>query len=179
MLQSMTMQHGARTLESVPARETDPAVSSLIERSPTTVLDTEPLSAAVDRLLGGASTGVPVVDAGGHYRGMCTLRSVSSLGLLLNGETAALMPSLAFLRDDMERIRQRLEPSLLTPAVQASDPFVPALLPSTTLPEIFFQFYRGHPLLPIVDGESRRFIGVISCEQALRTALRHPAGGGR
>lgn len=179
MLRTMAMQHGARALERVPAREFDPAVAALIERNPPTILDSEPLSAALDQLLGGATTGVPVVDAAGRYQGMCTLRSVSSLGLLLNGETAALIPSLAFLRDDMDRIQQRMESSLATPAVQASDPFVPTLLPSATLPEVFFQFYRGHSLLPVADGESRRFMGVISCERTLRTALRRVATDAR
>lgn len=179
MLRTMAIQHGVRAFDSAPAREFDPAVSSLIDRNAQTIVDTEALAAAVDRLLAGAAGGVPVVDAGGRYRGMCTFRSVSSLGLLLNGETAALMPSLGFLRDDLERIRQRMESSLAMPAVQAIDPFVPTLLPSATLPEIFFQFYRGHFLLPVVDGETRRFMGAISCERVLGAALRRTAADGR
>jgi hypothetical protein len=179
MLRTMAVQNGVRSAEAAPSREFDPAVGALIDRRTDVVRDSEPLSAAVDRLLGDMPCGVPVIDAGGAYRGTCTLRSVASLCLLINGETAALMPSLGFLRDDLERIRQRLGASLTMPAVQATDPFVPLIGPTATLPEIFFHFYRGHSLLPVVEGDSRRFIGTISCEQALRSVLNRPAGDGR
>lgn len=179
MLRTMAIQHGARAADGAPSREFDPAVADLIDRRLLVIRESEPLSTAIDRLLGDLPGGVPIIDAGGAYRGTCTLRSVASLCLLINGETAALMPSLGFLRDDLERIRQRLGTSLAMPAVQATDPFVPSIGPAATLPEIFFHFYRGHPMLPVVESESRRFIGTLSCERVLRSALNRPASEGR
>lgn len=179
MLRSMTMQTGARASERAPAREHDPAVATLIERGGHALRDTDPLSVAVDRLLDGAAWGVPLVGTDGTYRGCCTVRSVASLCLLINGETAALMPSLGFLRDDLPRIRDRLASSLTMPAAQAIDPFVPTIPASATLPEIFFHFYRGHSLLPVIEEETRRLIGVITSQQALRAVLGRPASDSR
>ena len=165
MLRTIASQYGARRAEGTSARRFDPAVSAIIDRNVRTLRDTEPLSAAVERLLGGESLGIPIVDSSNAYRGTCTLRSVASLGLLINGETAALISSLGFLNDDLARIRQRLGASLAMPVVQAVDPFVPVIEPGTTLPEIFFQFYRGHAMIPVVEAETRRLVGIIGCER--------------
>lgn len=178
MLRTMAIQNGVRLAPEAPAREYDPGVVSLIERNPRTIAETAPLSAALDGLLNGQPWGVCVVGTDGKYRGTCTLRSISSLGLLINGETAALMPSLGFLRDDLERIRQRLRSSLTNPALEAIDPFVPTIPPTATLPEIFFHFYRGQSLLPVVEPETRRFTGTIACEPVLRAALNRPSPDG-
>lgn len=178
MLRTMAIQNGARTGDHAPTREHDPAVAALIERRGHAIHETDALSLAVERLLGDAAAGVPVISRDGAYRGCCTLRSVASLCLLINGETAALMPSLGFLQDDMARIRERLRAASVMPAGQAIDPFVPMIAPSATLPEIFFHFYRGHALLPVVENETRRLIGVITAQRALQAAFAHPVSAG-
>jgi hypothetical protein len=179
MLRTMTIQTGTRSTDRAPAREHDPAVSALIERDSHAVRDTAPLSLVIERLLGDSAAGVPVIGPDGTYRGCCTMRSIASLCLLINGETAALMPSLGFLRDDMERVRDRLASSLAMAAGQAVDPFVPMLHPTATLPEIFFHFYRGHTLLPVVEVDTPRLIGVITAQRALRAAVGPSAPTGR
>jgi hypothetical protein len=180
MLRTMAIQTGARATDHAPSREHDPAVAALIDRGGHAIRDTEPLSAAIERLLGRGTWGVPVIGADDTYRGCCTFRSVASLCLLINGETAALMPSLGFLRDDFDRIRERLGSSLTMPVGQAIDPFVPTINVSATLPEIFFHFYRGQPLLPVIEEETRRLVGVITCQRALlAAALDRPAPASR
>jgi hypothetical protein len=164
---------------SVPSRESDPAVLSLIERGVHTMPDSEPLSAAVERLLSDSPWGVALVDRGGIYRGCCTIRSISTLCLLINGETAALLSTLRFLSDDMGRIRERIGAAMPMPCSSAIDPFVPTIARSASLPEVYFHFYRGQTLLPVVEADDGRLVGVISCERAVAAAVEGNAGGGR
>src|SRR5690349_1466847 len=132
MLRTMTLQNGVRPGVGALSREIDHCVLELIERDTPTVRDTTPLSEAVDCLLACSRGGIAVTSANGTYRGLCTFRSVSSLCLLLNGETSALLPSLGFLRDDFDRIRERLNLSM--PVVQAIDPYAPVIEATANLP---------------------------------------------
>jgi CBS domain-containing protein len=157
------------------AKSFDLLASPLIDRVPPTLEEGATLGAAIDLLLDGAPWGVPVVARDRRYRGMCTPRCVANLCLLINGETAALLPSLGFMRDDIGRIRQRLASALATPVAQVLDPFVPVLRTSSSLSEAFFQLYRNNPIVPVVDGsEERRLVGVITCDRAIRVALDRP-----
>ncbi|HVO15023.1 MAG TPA: CBS domain-containing protein [Alphaproteobacteria bacterium] len=149
--------------------------SGLIDRTPRTIRDDRPVGAALDAMLDAAPSGLPVIDAAGRYLGACTLRSVTSLCLLVKGETAALMSSLGFLREDLARLRQRLGTALDGPVVAALDPYVPVLRPNASLAELFFLYYRNNPLVPVVDdAQARRLVGTVTWDRALRL-LREPA----
>lgn len=165
--------HGTlyRSAEDPADSRYDLAVAAIVDRTPYRLHESAPLSAAIDHLLAGHPWGVPILGADGRYRGCCTLRSIASLCLLVNGETAALLPTLRFLHDDIDRIRRHLAASLTKPIVHFLDPFVPTLGPNTTLPEVFFHLYRNNPLLPLVDNEDQRLLGVITANSALRAAL--------
>jgi CBS domain-containing protein len=178
MLAYSTVRAVAQARGRDAAQETaaaDLAQSGLIDRAPLTMRDDKPLGEALDAMLGGAPTGLPVIDGAGRYVGACTLRSVASLCLLVRGETAALVSSLGFLREDLGRLRKRLGTALDRPVATALDPYVPVLRPSASLAELFFLYYRNNALVPVVDDErDRRLIGVVAVERALRL-LREPA----
>jgi CBS domain-containing protein len=153
----------------------DLAHSGLIDRAAHTIREDRPVGAALEAMLDAAPSGLPVIDAAGRYLGACTLRSVTSLCLLVKGETAALMSSLGFLREDLGRLRQRLGTALDRPVVTALDPYVPVLRPNASLAELFFLYYRNNPLVPVVeDSQARRLIGTVTWDRALRL-LREPA----
>jgi CBS domain-containing protein len=157
------------------AKTYDLLASPLIDRTPPTLEESATLGAAIDLLLDGASWGVPVIASDGRYRGMCTPRCVANLCMLVSGDTAALLPSLGFLRDDIGRIRQRLANTLEAPVTQVLDPFVPTLRTNSSLSEAYFQLYRNNPILPVVDeSEERHLVGVITCDRAIRVALDRP-----
>jgi CBS domain-containing protein len=178
MLAFSTMRAAARTHDREAAREVagvDLAQSGLIDRAPHTIREAEPVGAALDAMLDGAPAGLPVIDGAGRYLGACTLRSVTSLCLLVKGETAALMSSLGFLREDLGRLRKRLGTALDRPVAAALDPYVPVLPPSASLAELFFLYYRNNPLVPVVDDEqARRLVGTVTWDRALRL-LKEPA----
>jgi CBS domain-containing protein len=178
MLANPTMRAATQARERDAADEADVAEllhSGLIDRNPRTMRDDTPLGTVLDAMLGDHLAGLPIVDAGGRYLGTCTLRGIASLCLLVKGETAALVSSLGFLREDLGRLRQRLGGALDRPAVTALDPYVPVLRPNASLAELFFLYYRNNPLVPVIDDtQDRRLIGTVAWERALRM-LREPA----
>lgn len=150
----------------------DPSVVALIETKPTIVRDTTLFSEVFDLLLDQRRTGIAVVNAQGLLRGVCTLRTLASTGLAISGETAALIPSLRFLREDLEQMKERLEATFALPVTKYLDPFVPELTVFASLPEVFFQFFRNNMYLPIIDdAKSRRLVGIIEGRKALETIL--------
>jgi len=155
-------------------RNGDPAVVALIDTKPTTVRDTVLFSEVFELLLDQCRSGVVVVNAEGVLRGACTLRTLTSIGLPISGATAALMPSLRFLREDLKQMRERLEEAFAMPVAKFLDPYVPELTVFASLPEVFFQFFRNNMYLPIIDdANSRRLVGVIEGHRAIERILVH------
>jgi CBS domain-containing protein len=178
MLANSTMRAAARTHDRDVAQDVvapELLQSGFIDRDPLTVADDRPLHAALDLMLESGQGGLPVVDSAGRYLGACTLRGVASLCLLVRGETAAQVSSLAFLREDVGRLRRRLDGALDRPVASALDPYVPVLRPGASLAELFFLYYRNNPLVPIVDDrQDQRLIGTVCWDRALRV-LRESA----
>lgn len=178
MLAFSTMRAAAQAHEREAVLESagaDLAQSGLIDRTPWTIREDRPVGDALDAMLDAAPAGLPVIDAAGRYLGACTLRSVTSLCLLVNGETAALMSSLSFLREDLARLRKRLGAALGGPVIAALDPYVPVLRPNASLAELFFLYYRNNPLVPVIDdAQARRLVGTVTWDRALRL-LKEPA----
>jgi CBS domain-containing protein len=178
MLANPSLGAAARLAERDESRDSTVAAllqSGLVDRNPRTMRNDRTLDAALDALLAHGASGVPVVDAAGRYLGTCTLRGIASLCLLVKGETAALVSSLAFLREDIGRLSQRLGAALDRPVSSALDPYVPVLRPSASLAELFFLYYRNNPLVPIVDdAQDRRLVGTVAWDRAL-SLLRTPA----
>lgn len=178
MLANPTMRAAARLSDRDVAQESGVSElmhCGLVDRNPRTMREDKTLGAVLDAMLEDGVAGVPVVDAGGRYLGTCTLRGIASLCLLVKGETAALVSSLSFLREDLGRLRQRLGAALDRPVGTVLDPYVPVLRPSASLAELFFLYYRNNPLVPVVDdGQDRRLIGTVAWDRALGL-LKTPA----
>jgi CBS domain-containing protein len=146
--------------------------SPLLDRSPPTLGERATLSEVLELMLGPAAAGVPIVSDTGRYRGICTPRCIMSICLLINGESAALLPSLAFLRDDVDRLRRRLDGARSMPAVEALDPFVPTLRVTASQTDALFQLYRNNHIVPVIDdADGWRLVGVVTAERVIRVAL--------
>jgi len=98
--------------------------------------------------------GVPLVDSGGDYAGMLTLRSLVVAALPVALDTAPR--------------RQLLD----RPARELVDLEVPVVRVSTRLPQLLAVLCRRSPLIPIVPDSGMRLLGIASLERAARALYR-------
>ena len=143
---------------------------SLIDRAPWTLRADLPLGAVVAELLERQRLSVPIVRADGSFVGMCTVSSIASRCMSVPGEVMALMPTLAFLGDDIGRMRERLRPSLDQPAAAFFDPAVPTLEEPISLAGALLALYRGHPAIPVIDRSTGRLAGTIDWTRIIGAA---------
>lgn len=148
------------TMNTPPAPDVNLGTRSLEEW--TEIVDRAPPRLSVESTVGDAERllaergiwGVPLVDAGGDYAGMVTLRSLV---------TAALPVML----DAVPRGRL-----LDRPARELVDLEVPVVRVSTRLPQLLAVLCRRSPLVPIVPDWGMRLLGIASLERAARTLYR-------
>jgi CBS domain-containing protein len=98
--------------------------------------------------------GVPLVDSGGDYVGMLTLRSLVVAALPVALDAAP---------------RRRL---LDRPARELVDLEVPVVRVSTRLPQLLAVLCRRSPLIPIVPDTGMRLLGIASLERAAHALYR-------
>lgn len=141
------------------------ADSPLIDFSPVRLRDNVGLREVAQVLITSGLWGVPVVDEGDDYVGICTLRSL----------TACTLP--ATLRDDAAGgaargitplSHGRLSGALDRSIRQVLDLQVPAIRISTGVPQLLAALCRRSPVIPIVSDIGMRLLGVASLERAVR-----------
>ena len=126
------------------------------------VVDLAPQRLPVDATLGDAERllaegglwGVPLVEAGGDYAGMLTLRSLVAAALPDALDTA---------------LRRRL---LDRPAREMIDLEVPVVRVSTKLPQLLAVLCRRSPVVPIVPDCGMRLLGLASLGRAAHALYR-------
>jgi CBS domain-containing protein len=127
-----------------------------------------PLRQAADILVESGAWGVPVVDEGGLYLGLCTTRSILARCLPVSPSTLAPGAGLGYLRHDVSRLRERLCWEADRPVGELLDLGVPAVRESTSVPQLLLILDRRTPMVPIVSDAGRHLLGVATWERALR-----------
>lgn len=153
--------------------------SPLVERRPLCVRADDRLGDVLARLLDSRSDGAPVLDPGGRYVGACTLRRIAELCLVIAPDTGRWPQSFAFLREDVEDIRDRLNAHEGMRAADSLDAKVPVIKASDSLPHALALLSHDGPFLSVLDDCSGGLIGVVTLNSAL-SALHQggPAAGG-
>jgi len=123
---------------------------------------------AVSELIARRHTSLPVVDGDGLYVGMFGVLDL--LGLLvprvaLAGDLAA---NVRFIGADADGLRARFRDQRGRPLSEVADRNAPTLKPDTPDVEAIRLFCHGHNGIAVVDPQSRKVLGVISCWEALR-----------
>jgi CBS domain-containing protein len=149
-------------LTGAPFFDRDP----LILRPVTLVRDAA--AALIERRLPGA----PVVDDRGAYTGACTLRHLLGRGLIVEAAGAASgVQSLAYVNEDLSRIRTRFLDRADAPISSALDPSVPIVDTTCSLPQALLLLHRNAPFLAVLDEGDGSLAGIVTPQGALRAMV--------
>ena len=167
----------------VPAQDSvaaSVAESPFLDRQPFTVRATDSVAGTLSGMMACNAWGAVVFDDKGGYLGLCTLRSIADLALLVSSEGSQLPPSLNYHREDVSALAARLAAKGDMPVGEAIDPAVPVLRGSQSVPQALATLIRLPPVAVVIDDKAP--LGVITLDRALRTlhlhsgfAARHPA----
>jgi CBS domain-containing protein len=151
--------------------------TAIMTKTPLTISEDETVADAAAKLVGHHYTSLPVVDAAGRYVGMFGIYDL--LGMLVPRVALAgnFMSNLRFLSEDPGELRRRYEEVKSRRVSEAADRNSARL--DSDAPEIEAIRLCCRSLAPIavVEKETDKLIGIISCWEALRalTGAPHPA----
>jgi CBS domain-containing protein len=145
--------------------------TAIMTEAPVTIREQESVADATAKLVSSHFTNLPVVDLEGRYVGMFGLYDL--LGLLVPRVALAgdLMSNLRFIADDPEELRRRYREVKNRPVSEVANRKAPTLDPDEPEVEAIRLFCRNHISLPVVDGESGRVLGIVSCWDAIRSVV--------
>ena len=132
-----------------------------------TLRHSDAVEQAVQALLDHHVPGLPVVDDQGRYLGIfsqCRL-----LGHLLP-KAATLdggLPDLAYVEESFADVRERFRNLKDQRVGDYLDTKVTVLHPDTSLMQAVLTLYRNQSLLPVVEKDTRKLVGVVSSWEAL------------
>ena len=136
---------------------------AIMTANPPSLRDTDSIAAATARLIEGRHLGLPVVDKDGRYVGMFGADEL--LGLVVPRVAIAggnVVPNLRFVGDDPETLGERFEQIAQQNVGTVADRNAIALAPDTPQIEAFRIFCRSRTPLPVVEPQSRKFVGLVS-----------------
>jgi len=141
---------------------------SIMTVDPATLLGDATIETAIKALLETRLSAMPVVEAGGRYLGMFGVRKL--LTSMLPG--AALLDNLvldlSFVKSPIEEFRARLEEVSRRPIRDHLELEGPILRPEMPIMEAILLLCRSRNILPVVEEEGERLVGVVSSWQAVR-----------
>ena len=145
---------------------------AIMNKSPITIGEGESVADAAAKLVSNHFTNLPVVDTQERYIGMFGLYDL--VGLLVPRVALAgdLMSNLRFITDDPEELRRKYRDVQNRRVAEVANRNAPTLDPDSPEMEAIRLFCRNHISLPVVDRESGRVIGIVSCWDAIRSVLR-------
>jgi CBS domain-containing protein len=168
---------------SPPAQESvaaNVASSPLLDRKPLTVRATDSIAGTLSGILGCNAWCAVVLDDKGGYLGLCTLRSLADLALLVSAEGTRMPSTLDYHREGVSALAARLAAKGDMPVAEAIDPAVPVLRGSQSVSHALATLVRLPPVAIVIDDKTP--LGVLTLDRALRTlqlrggfADRHPA----
>jgi CBS domain-containing protein len=146
----------------------------VMTKAPPTISDTASVADAAAMLIAHHYTTLPVVDAQGRYAGMFGIRDF--LGLLVPRVALAgdLMANLRFVSDDPGELRRKYQDIGDRRVGDLVDRSAPTLEENASEIEAVRLFCRGHTSLPVVEKDSRKLLGIVSCWGAMRALCGLP-----
>ena len=141
----------------------------MMTASPRSLRGTDTVRTAIAALMQEKVSALPVVDAQDRYLGVISVRGLIGLALPRIARSNSTMQDLAFLHESLPDIRRRLGENADQPLAKLLDAEAPTAELDSSLIEAMLHFYRGHSLVPVIDAETRKVLGVISRTDALRT----------
>ena len=158
------------------------ATSPLLDRRPLTLRAEDGAAHALSTLLARNAWGAAMLDREGRYLGMCTLRSLADLALLVSADSSPHGPAFDYHREDIDAIAARFAAKADLPVAGLLDRSVPVVSGTQSLPQALALLIRRPPILAVVDQHDNELLGVVTLERGLRAlhgrsgiAAHHPA----
>jgi CBS domain-containing protein len=147
---------------------------AIMTKAPLTIGEDESVADAAEKLVAHHYTNLPVVDAEGRYAGMFGIYEL--LGLLVPRVALAgdLMANLRFIIDDPEELRRKFRDVRNRRVFDVANRNGAILHPDSPWVEAIRLFCRNHSSLPVVDRESGKVLGIVSCWDAIRAIAGSP-----
>lgn len=136
--------------------------AAIMNASPVTLRAEESVAAAAHKLIAQRSTNLAVVD--GEHRYIGTFGVDDLLGLIVPRVALAgsLSSNLRFIDDDPRRLGERFHAVKSQTVGELADRNAIVLAPDTPLIEAFRILCRNRVSLPVVDGASRKLLGIVT-----------------
>jgi CBS domain-containing protein len=145
--------------------------TAIMSKPPITIGEEESVADAAAKLVSNHFTNLPVVDSQERYIGMFGLYDLLSLLVPRVALAGDLMSNLRFIADDPEELRRKYRDIRNRRVIEVANRNAPTLDPDSPEVEAIRLFCRNHISLPVVDRESGRVIGIVSCWDAVRATL--------
>lgn len=148
--------------------------AAIMTKRPLTIGEDETVADAVQKLIAHHHTNVPVVDAEGRFVGMFGIYDL--LGLLVPRVALAgdMMANLRFIIDDPEELRRKFRDVKGRRISEVANRNGAVLHPDSPEIEAIRLFCRNHSSLPVIDKESGKVLGIVSCWDAIRDLAALP-----
>jgi CBS-domain-containing membrane protein len=128
--------------------------------------DSDTVIEATRRMLGARIADLPTVDDHGHLRGMFRLDCVLAHLLPKGARVGEGLQDLAFMRDDVGHLRDRMREVADRPVRDFLVPPAHTVRPDTSPVEIILLLFKGQNNVPVVD-EDGRLVGMASAREIL------------
>lgn len=151
------------------------ASSPLLDRRPLVLRANDTAARAVSTLLARNAWGAAVLDDSNRYLGLCTLRSLGDLALLVSADSSPYLPALDYHREDLGAMAERFAIKAEAPVSSLLDRAVPVVSGAQSLPQALALLVRRPPILAVLDEHDRSLLGIVTLDRGLR--LLHGRSG--
>jgi CBS domain-containing protein len=148
--------------------------AAIMTKNPVTLRADESVGAAAARLTEHSSISLPVVDAEGRYVGMFGITNLLCMLIPRVALAGDLLPNLRFLGDDPAELRKRFAEVQSRRVGDFADRSASTLAPDMPEVEAIRLFCQSHNSLAVVEPQTRKVVGVVSCWNAIKAIANSP-----
>ena len=142
---------------------------AIMTTNPVTLGVDESVGAAAAKLIAHQATILPVVDTEGRYAGMFGLYDLLSMLVPRVALAGNLLPNLRFIGDDPAELRRRYLELKTQRVGDMANRSASTLRPDTPQVEAIRLFCQNQNALAVIDPDTHRILGVISCWDAIKS----------
>lgn len=146
--------------------------AAIMTVKPPVLHEKDSVAVAADALISGGCNDLPVVDGEGRFIGMFGVHDLLALVVPRVALAGDLKPNLRFVGDDPKDLHRKFAAVKHKSAGECCDRQAVTLNPETPEIEAIRLVARGHATIAVVERESRKLAGIVSCRDAVRAIAR-------
>lgn len=146
--------------------------AAIMTVTPAVLRENDSVATAAEALIAGGCNDLPVVDGEGRFVGMFGVRDLLALAVPRVALAGDLKPNLRFVGDDPTELSKKFATVKYKSAGECCNRQAVTLSPETPQIEAIRLVCRGHATIPVVERESGKLAGIVSCRDAVRAITR-------